>query len=113
MDDILLASNDLGMLHAIKHMLTRSFDMKDLDEAFFVLGIKIHKDRSHHTLELSQKTYIDRVLGRFNIQNCKPRDVSVVKGDKFNKDQCPKNEIERAEMNEKPFQSALGSLIYA
>ena len=102
MDDILLASNDLGMLHAIKHMLTRSFDMKDLDEAFFVLGIKIHKDRSHHTLELSQKTYIDRVLGRFNIQ-----------GDKFNKDQCPENEIERAEMNEKPFQSALGSLIYA
>ena len=68
--------------------------MKDLVEASFVLGIEIHRDRSCHTLKLSQNSYIDRVLERFNMQNCKPIDVPVVKGDKFNKDQCPKNEIE-------------------
>ena len=48
-DDILLASNDLGMLHETKYMLARSFDMKDLGDASFMLGIEIHKDRSHHT----------------------------------------------------------------
>ena len=47
------------------------------------------------------------------MQNCKHGDVPVVKGDKFNKDQCPKNEIERAKMNNKPFGSALGNLMYA
>ena len=103
MDDILLASNDLSILHERKHMLTRSFDMKDLGEAYFMLGIEIHRDRSCHTLGLSQKAYIDRVLERFNMQNCKPRDVSVVKSDKFNKDQCPKNKIEQTEMNDIPF----------
>ena len=87
--------------------------MKDLVEASFVLGIEIHKDRSCHTLRLSQKAYIVRVLERFNMQNCKPGDIPVVKGDKFNKDQCPKNEIERAKMNDKPFGSALGNLMYA
>jgi hypothetical protein len=46
-DDMLLASNDLGMLHETKKMLTRSFDMKDLGEASFVLGIEIHRDRSN------------------------------------------------------------------
>ena len=59
MDDILLASNDLGVLHEIKHMLIRFFDMKDLGEVSFVLGIEIHRDRSWHTLGLSQKAYID------------------------------------------------------
>lgn len=47
------------------------------------------------------------------MHNYNPEDVPITKGDKFSKDQCPKNEIERAEMNEKPFDSALGSLMYA
>ena len=112
-DDILLASRDLGLLHETKSMLTKFFDMKDLGEASFVLGIEIHRDRSRGVLGLSQRAYIDRVLERFNMQNCKPGDTPVAKGDKFSKDQCPKNEIERAEMNGKPFDSALGSLMYA
>jgi len=66
-NDILLASNDLGMLHDSKQMLMRSFDMKDLGEVTFVLEIEIHKDRLPYTLALSQKAYINRVLKRFNM----------------------------------------------
>ena len=46
MDDILLASSDLGLLHETKRMLSKKFDMKDLGEASFVLGIEIHRNRS-------------------------------------------------------------------
>ena len=46
-DDILLASNDLGLLMDVKRMLSQNFDMKDLGEANFVLGIEIHRDRDH------------------------------------------------------------------
>ena len=38
-DDILLASNDIGLLHETKRFLTKNFEMKDLSDAFFVLGI--------------------------------------------------------------------------
>lgn len=112
-DDILLASSDLGLLHEIKLMLTKFFDMKDLGEASFVLGIETHRDRSRGVLGLSQRAYINRVLERFNMKNCKSGDVPITKGGKFNKDQCPKDEIERTEMKGKPFDSALGSLMYA
>jgi hypothetical protein len=47
------------------------------------------------------------------MQNCRPCEFPVVKGDKFSNDQCPKNEVEQAEMNDRPFASALGSLMYA
>ena len=40
MDDILLASSDVSLL-----LKTKKFDMKDLGEALFVLGIEIHRDR--------------------------------------------------------------------
>lgn len=50
-------------------MLTKFFNMKDLGEASYVLGIERHEDKSRGVLGLSQRAYIDRVLERFNMQN--------------------------------------------
>ena len=44
-DDILLGSSDVGLLLETKKFLSSNFDMKDLGEASFVLGIEIHRDR--------------------------------------------------------------------
>jgi hypothetical protein len=41
-DDILLASSDVTLLLETKRFLSSNFDMKDLGEASFVLGIEIH-----------------------------------------------------------------------
>ncbi|KAK0580418.1 hypothetical protein LWI29_001740 [Acer saccharum] len=38
-DDILLATNDIGMLHKTKRFLSKNFEMKDFGDASFVLGI--------------------------------------------------------------------------
>ena len=40
-DDILLAANETILLAETKQMLCNHFDMKDLGDASFVLGIKI------------------------------------------------------------------------
>jgi hypothetical protein len=41
-DDILLTSSDVSLLLEIKRFLSLNFDMKDLGEASFILGIEIH-----------------------------------------------------------------------
>ena len=41
-DEILLATNDISMLVETKNFLKGNFEMKDLGEASFVLGIDIH-----------------------------------------------------------------------
>ena len=41
-DDILLANNDIGLLYETKQFLSRKFEMKDLGDTFFMLGIQIH-----------------------------------------------------------------------
>ena len=43
-DDILLATNDKGLLHEVKQFLSKNFDMKDMGDASYVIGIKIHRD---------------------------------------------------------------------
>jgi Reverse transcriptase (RNA-dependent DNA polymerase) len=89
-DDILLASKDKNMMHEPKKFLFKHFDMKDLGEASYVLGLKIHRDRNKGILGLSQHAYIDKILKRYGMENYKPRNTPVAKGDKFSLDQCPK-----------------------
>ncbi len=43
-DDILLIGNDVGRLTEVKLWLAKQFDMKDLGEAAYVLGIQIFRD---------------------------------------------------------------------
>ena len=44
-DDILVSSN-VNLLNDTKRLLSANFDMKDLGETSFVLGIEIYRDRS-------------------------------------------------------------------
>nr|CAN83069.1 hypothetical protein VITISV_008960 [Vitis vinifera] len=112
-DDILLASSDVGLLHETNRFLSSKFDMKDLGNASFVLGIQIYRDHSKGILRLSQKAYINKVLSRFGMNNCTLEDTPVEKGNKFSLHQCPKNELEKKDMERFPYASAVGSLIYA
>lgn len=112
-DDILLASNSLDMLHESKRLLSLNFDMKDLGEASYVIGIEIHRDRANGILGLSQKAYIERVLTRYNMHLSTPSKAPVVKGDVFGSFQCPKTEVEKEQMRMIPYASVVGSLMYA
>ena len=112
-DDILLASSDIGLLHETKKFLSKNFEMKDLGNASFVLGIQILRDLSQGILRLSQKSYIEKVLNRFDMKDCSSGDTPVAKGDKFSLNQCPKNNLEIEEMQKIPYTSAVGSLMYA
>ena len=71
MDDILLIGNDVGKLSEVKVWLAKQFDMKDLGEAAYVLGIQIFRDRKNKYLALSQASYIDKMLVRYVMQDSK------------------------------------------
>jgi len=45
-DDILLATNDLGLLTETKKFLSNNFERKYMGEAYYVIGIEIFRDRS-------------------------------------------------------------------
>ena len=107
-DDILLATNDIGMLHKTKRFLVKHFKMKDLSDSSFVLGIQIHRDRSQGFLGLSQKSYIEKVIKRFGMQECKPGDTPVAKREKFSLSQCPRNKFKVKEMQKIPYTLAVG-----
>ena len=101
------------MLLETKKFLSSNFDMKDMGEASYVLGIQILRDREKGMLGLSQKTYIENVLKRFSMHNCKAAPAPIVKGEKFGEYQCPQNQYEKEQMKSVPYASAIGSIMYA
>ncbi|GAB2268162.1 hypothetical protein Dimus_038698 [Dionaea muscipula] len=112
-DDILLASSNVLLLKDTKSLLSNQFDMKDMGEAHYVLGIEIIRDRQKCMLGLSQKGYIDRILQRFGMQGCKGGSSPMSKGDSLHKGQCPKNLLEKKNMENIPYARLVGSLMYA
>jgi hypothetical protein len=112
-DDILLVRNDIPMMEIIKSSLRKSFSIKDLGEAVYILGIKIYRDRSKRLIGLSQDAYIDKILNRFNMQDSKKGFLSMSHDITLSKKQCPSKPDEQERMRVIPYASAIGSIMYA
>jgi hypothetical protein len=54
-DDILLISSDVNLLHEKKKLLSSRFNKKVLGEMSLVIRIKTHRDRRKGVLELSHR----------------------------------------------------------
>ena len=89
-DDILLIGNDVGVISLVNVWFSSQFDMKDLGEANFILGIKLWQNRKNRMLGLSQVGYIDKVLEQFSMQNSKKRLLPFRHGVPLFDDQRPK-----------------------
>ncbi|KAJ9542203.1 hypothetical protein OSB04_028709 [Centaurea solstitialis] len=112
-DDILLIGNDVPTLQSVKSWLSRCFQMKDLGEAAYILGIKIYRNRSKRLIGLSQSTYIDKILKRFRMDESKKGFIPMQHGIVLSKTQCPVSSQEQDRMKSVPYASAIGSIMYA
>ena len=112
-DDLLILSNSTERLDQFKHKLSTIFDMKDLGEAHYVLGIQIQRDRQARTLSIGQHEYIKQVLDRFGMLDSKPVATPLATGTQLLKSDCPTTDEQRQAMSSVPYQSAIGAIMYA
>ena len=70
-DDMLIAGA-LGEVKLICDMLKAKFEIVDLRTVSHFLGMVVSMDTGGHTISLTQEGYIDRVLERFGMTECKP-----------------------------------------
>ena len=105
MDDLALASNSREMLDRFKRSLMEKFEMKDLGELRWFLGMRITRDRGRRTLGIDQSQYIDKMVANYQLPN-KTAWTPVEAGHDF-VSYDPKSQIT------KKYQSLIGSLMYA
>ncbi|GKC35546.1 retrovirus-related pol polyprotein from transposon TNT 1-94 [Tanacetum coccineum] len=108
-----LAGPNKDRISKLKAQLAREFEMKDLGPANKILGMQIHRDRVSRKIWLSQKSYVKKILQRFNMQDCKPISTPFPTNIKLSSKMSPSSEKERMEMSRVPYASAVGSLMFA
>ena len=75
--------------------------MKDLEDAQYVLGIQIVRNRKNRILAMSQASYIDKMLSKNKMQNSKKDLLLYRYRIHLSKEQCPKTPQEVEDMIEK------------
>ena len=96
-----------------KAILMNRYKMKDLGDAEWVLGMKIHRDRKRRTLKLDQSQYLERVLKEFGMEECKPLETPEEVGVQLTKQDQAHTPMQKEEMVNVPYMELVGSLLYA
>ena len=71
-DDINLFGPDLEMILKTRDILAQKFEMTDLGECNFYLGMHIARDSEKGLLHLHQASYIQQLLDRYGLREIKP-----------------------------------------
>ncbi|GJR62913.1 putative RNA-directed DNA polymerase [Tanacetum coccineum] len=111
-DDIIIMGNHIPSLQSVKDYLGKCFAMKDLGEAAFILGIKIYRDRSKRLIGLGQNAYMDKILKRYRMDNSKRGHIPMQERLDLNKTQGASTPEEVKRMQNVPYASAVGSIMY-
>ena len=93
--------------------LGEKFEIKDLGELKFVLGICVSHDRTRKTIMLNQEEYLKQTLERYGMADCMPKYTPLPPGVVLSQMQTPSTNKEHTYMQDKPYREALGLLVYA
>jgi hypothetical protein len=104
------ASDNLAELTKVKAELQACFDMEDMGEASYALGIKIVRNRAARTLTISQGGYLLDVLTRFDMQDSRPAPTPMELKMKLTLS-TPATALDAAGRTK--YQSAVGALLHA
>jgi len=71
-DDMAVAGPNRIHIMSFKSALAEDFDITDLGELKFMLGILVTRDRQKRLIYLSQSVYIQQILSHFGMQDAMP-----------------------------------------
>lgn len=108
-DDLALFGTK-ALIRTVKDKLMRMFDVKDLGKCSFFLGVKIQDVRGG--ISLSQGSLTHRLLEETSMLSSKPARTPLPMGHTLYDERKTPTESEAAFMNNVPYQSVLGSLLF-
>ena len=111
-DDVFGASNNNGEIEKRKREIGGIWEIKDVGENKYFLGMRVQQDLSAGTIRLTQRPYWEHVLNRFSLDNVTPRNTPLPVGITLDGNMSPKTDSERAEMKDKPYRSVLRSVMW-
>src|SRR5438046_5492640 len=107
-DDLIIFGKDMASINDLKAQLNEEYEMKDLGELRYFLGIQVHHDRERKIIHISQSGYNRTILERYGMENSKPASTPLSTSARL-----IKKTIMDVLEEQKEYQRIVGSLMYA
>ena len=111
-DDTFGASNDDEEIKRRKEEIGGVWEIKDVGESEYFLGMRVQQDMELGTIRLTQRPYWEHVLNRFGLAGVTPRNTPLPTGIVLDTNMSPKTESEKKDMADKPYRPILGSVMW-
>ena len=110
-DDLIMADNNNALREEVADALKEEYEMDDIGRLEWFLGIKV--EYTKEGIWLKQDAYIDVVAKRFNLENSKEENLPSTPSMQLSKEDCPTKTVDKLAMSTVPYNSAVGSILYA
>ena len=111
-DDVFGASNSDEEAKKRKDEIGRVWEIKDVGENEYFLGMRVQQDLTLGTIRLTQRPYWEHVINRFQLEHITPRNTPLPIGINLDNNMSPKTDSEKRMMNNKPYRPILGSVMW-
>jgi len=111
-DDTNGASNSDEEAKRRKEEIGGVWEIKDVGETEYFLGMRVKQDLKLGTVRLTQRPYWEHVLNRFFLTHVIPKNTPLPVGLTLDGNMSPKTESEKRLMYDKPFRPVLGSVMW-
>lgn len=105
-DDVVIAGASLKAVQLVKNCLSKEFEMKDIGEIKCFLGMQVDYDLAGGVMKITQRNYLENVLKRFKMEDCKPCSTPIENRLKLSKGDDQNRTTQ-------PFRELVGCLSYA
>ena len=82
-DNPMIFAKDKVTINDIKSKLNESFNMKDLGELEYFLGIQMNRDQTKNTIKIDQESYVEKILQGQQMQDSKSLSMPLDPGTKL------------------------------
>lgn len=101
-----MGSRSVDTIRDLKAKLKDEFDMSDMNEISTFLGLTIERRKNEGVLLISQRKYLENLLARFGMADCKPKQTPLASGVKLEKCNDP------SKYTKQPYRELIGCLTY-
>ena len=114
-DDILTTGDNLNEITRVKQAFNKNYDMKDLGLCSKFLGITVKQSIDHSVIEMSAKTYIEKLINELDMVDDKiypPKYIPMDPNLKLTDAMSPTTDTEKEIMKNIPYRRVIGILNY-
>ena len=111
-DDMAITSNLDHTVTRFKHEIKKVYEITDLGDLRWFLGMEIKHDRAACTISINQCVYIEGMAMKFGLTNAKPIYVPMLPGETLSCDQSPPMPAETQEMSKIFYGNMIGNVLW-